>query len=594
MPPDHRRSNVRRSNVTACVRCKARKQRCDQLLPACGNCERSGVECVGHDVDGSIVPRSYLKNLEDHVARLEKELQHYRSLSSPNVASAHVYDVEYTIAQASYVSVHPSTFPSPRHMGGGSGLPLLRLLLHNLGPPPLRGAVQIPASDVCLRLTEAYFEHSDFFSPILYRSDVLRILEIAFDTLQAVDKYKIHMILAVAIQLVNRTDASFPVAKAEAFASTANQFLLNNADNILTGDLQHLEVLLLSVQYASFSSSPAGTWHIIGQATRLAIDLGLHEEPPAHLSFGLLTLDRRKRLFWATYTYERNLCAVLGRPVSIPDESISVSLPVDLDDDYITEERLLPQSSVSRKALALHLIRYRQLESEIMQILHQRQPLASREFDHQLWRDDMRQRLYDWRANVPVHQSSTQLAPMEIFDGHLNNSLLHLYSPSRHMPIVSDDSMIFLADCAQKAIEAYRSSFQGGKLRFYWRTVHNLFRAGIAVIYCLKKWSETGCTDFDYMQKSTQTCSKVLWGMVERYPSGKPCRDIFDDLCQSVQQPSTRDDMRIRNDVIDLLDPNMFPFTFLTELADPLGLLPNDLMHPNANAQQPFAWGYEE
>lgn len=54
-----RRSNVRRSNVTACARCKSRKQRCDQNIPACSNCERAGVECVGHDADGSVLPRRY-------------------------------------------------------------------------------------------------------------------------------------------------------------------------------------------------------------------------------------------------------------------------------------------------------------------------------------------------------------------------------------------------------------------------------------------------------------------------------------------------------------------------------------------------------
>jgi hypothetical protein len=274
----------------------------------------------------------------------------------------------------------------------------------------------------------------------------------------------------------------------------------------------------------------------------------------------------------------------------MPDEAISVSLPVDVDDEYITKDSILPQPNFSQKALALHLVRYRQLESEIMQILYQRPPLASRDFDHEHWRDGMRRRLYDWRASVPIHQSSTQLAPMEIFDGHLNNSLLHLYSPSRHMPTVSNDNMVFLADCAQKAIEAYRCSFQGGKLRFYWRTVHNLFRAGVALIYCVKKCPHTGYQDIDSMHTSIQACSRVLWGMVERYPAGKPCRDIFDDLCQSLQRPSAGDDMRLRNENIEFLDPNMFPFTCPTELADPPGLLPGDLIQ-NAIEQQPFAWG---
>lgn len=52
-----RRSNVRRTNVTACARCRSRKQRCDQNIPACSNCERAGAECISTDIDGRVAPR---------------------------------------------------------------------------------------------------------------------------------------------------------------------------------------------------------------------------------------------------------------------------------------------------------------------------------------------------------------------------------------------------------------------------------------------------------------------------------------------------------------------------------------------------------
>ncbi|KAF8253764.1 hypothetical protein K440DRAFT_143063 [Wilcoxina mikolae CBS 423.85] len=34
-------------NVSACNRCRLRKNRCDQRLPACQSCEKAGVRCVG-------------------------------------------------------------------------------------------------------------------------------------------------------------------------------------------------------------------------------------------------------------------------------------------------------------------------------------------------------------------------------------------------------------------------------------------------------------------------------------------------------------------------------------------------------------------
>ena len=36
-------------NVSACNRCRLRKNRCDQKLPSCASCEKAGIRCVGYD-----------------------------------------------------------------------------------------------------------------------------------------------------------------------------------------------------------------------------------------------------------------------------------------------------------------------------------------------------------------------------------------------------------------------------------------------------------------------------------------------------------------------------------------------------------------
>lgn len=36
-------------NVSACNRCRLRKNRCDQRLPSCATCEKANVKCVGYD-----------------------------------------------------------------------------------------------------------------------------------------------------------------------------------------------------------------------------------------------------------------------------------------------------------------------------------------------------------------------------------------------------------------------------------------------------------------------------------------------------------------------------------------------------------------
>lgn len=59
-------------NVSACNRCRTRKNRCDQKLPRCTGCEKARVKCVGFDpVSKRTIPRSYVYYLETRVHRLE-------------------------------------------------------------------------------------------------------------------------------------------------------------------------------------------------------------------------------------------------------------------------------------------------------------------------------------------------------------------------------------------------------------------------------------------------------------------------------------------------------------------------------------------
>ena len=63
-------------NVSACHRCRLRKNRCDQHLPRCNSCEKAGVRCVGYDpITKREIPRSYVYFLEARVAYLEKLLR---------------------------------------------------------------------------------------------------------------------------------------------------------------------------------------------------------------------------------------------------------------------------------------------------------------------------------------------------------------------------------------------------------------------------------------------------------------------------------------------------------------------------------------
>ncbi|KAK5333133.1 hypothetical protein LTR98_010774 [Exophiala xenobiotica] len=63
-------------NVSACNRCRVRKNRCDQRLPACSTCEKANVRCVGYDpITKREIPRSYVYYLETRLAYFEQLLK---------------------------------------------------------------------------------------------------------------------------------------------------------------------------------------------------------------------------------------------------------------------------------------------------------------------------------------------------------------------------------------------------------------------------------------------------------------------------------------------------------------------------------------
>ncbi|KAL2153244.1 hypothetical protein VTH82DRAFT_4399 [Thermothelomyces myriococcoides] len=81
-------SNFR--NVSACNRCRLRKNRCDQKLPSCASCEKAGVACVGYDpITKREIPRSYIFYLEKRVEQLEG------LLSANGIAFPPAQDLDY-------------------------------------------------------------------------------------------------------------------------------------------------------------------------------------------------------------------------------------------------------------------------------------------------------------------------------------------------------------------------------------------------------------------------------------------------------------------------------------------------------------------
>ncbi|KAK6703255.1 hypothetical protein SNK04_013150 [Fusarium graminearum] len=541
-----KRSSVRRANVTACQRCKSRKQRCDQNIPACSPCARAGVPCVSLDIDGQTAPRSYIKSLEDRVAELELALQGH-GLDTESLAGSRISQdaAEATPEprQSTDLNLLSLFIPEPSDVQdkGTSGYHAL------LGAITVPERTKFPPKSTTLQLAATYFEHSNFFSPILYQESFHEIITVLYHDLPNVDqgkpaqKFQLCMVLAIAIRLLNRIDSAVPTTASDSFFASAIGILTERPQATWKGNLQHLQNLLLIVQYTIFASNLSAAWHFVGLATRLAIDLDLLNE--TRLSSGNseeVILDaetnKRRRVFWSTYILETNLCVVLNRPRSIPDEAVFTPLPSTSG----------PESC---SPLANHCIQFRQLEYEIYHTLNYKPPANGAFFDYKVWKVGMKDRLVEWHATVPPVDTRSKLAPQNFFDGALYMTLVSLFSPSRHFPDLSEPELRDLARYASTSIELYREGFKEGKLRFYWRTTPNLFQSGAALVHCIKSLTLQGSVfDVDALKRSVSVCSTVLWGMAERYSPGTVYRDRFDELSASMSDVTTDLSFEISDD----------------------------------------------
>ncbi|KAK2927115.1 hypothetical protein FoTM2_012289 [Fusarium oxysporum f. sp. vasinfectum] len=422
-PSNRKRSGVRRANVTACQRCKSRKQRCDQNIPACSSCTRAGVPCVSVDIDGQSAPRSYIKSLEDRVAELELALRS-QGIDTESVAGSRVsQDALESTPEAPHSSdlnllgllvPKPVDLQHPEDSG-------YHALLDSITVPE---TIKFPPKPTAIQLTATYFEHSNFFSPVLdeesFHSTIAALYQEQLTPEQgtSIQKFQLCMVLAIAIRLLNRTDSAVPTVASDLFFASAIGILTERPQATWKGDLQHLQNLLLVVQYTIFASNLSAAWHFIGLATRLAIDLDLLNETrlsvtnSAHESDA--EVNQRRRVFWSTYILETNLCVILNRPRSIPDEAIFTPLPSTSG----------PESS---SPLANHCVLFRQLEYEIFHTLNYKPPANGNFFDYKAWKMGMKNRLMDWHANVPPVDATSKLAPQNFFDGALYMTLVSLF-----------------------------------------------------------------------------------------------------------------------------------------------------------------------
>lgn len=116
------------------------------------------------------------------------------------------------------------------------------------------------------------------------------------------DQWTVRLVLAIAYASLSRQRDSTQYRAAVDHASAA----LKCAENVLhPGSIVGVQAILLLVLYAMLDPHHFNSWYLIGVASRVMVDLGLHQESTSSVKATGLEADLRRRVYHSVYTLDR-------------------------------------------------------------------------------------------------------------------------------------------------------------------------------------------------------------------------------------------------------------------------------------------------
>lgn len=600
------------SKIPTCIRCKAKKIKCDEVLPSCSKCTKAGNACTIYDpVLKREVPRIHSLEMEKKVKELEKRLHvapEAEAVVSPRDDPIQP-KISFSQLMSTAVKVNTKTIPILENPGMG------RRDSTTIGDTaaPVIPAI-LPPKITALQFIHIFFSQANSQSPILHREEFLKkyfvpiygnipedielslasnfsninnayILSDQVDEEPWFDQYltkfetifkmttvksdenirkisnnirppkKYHralyilnMIFAIASSVKH---LKYPISISASFRYAAGKFyekIYQTSDYLET-----LQGVLLFAVYSTMRPTYPGVWYTLGIALRLCVDLDLHNDSNPYLD--PFIIDKRRRLFWCTYSLDRQVCFYLNRPISIHDESINTPFPSILDDAEILPaecSHLAPKLNLpSYKVVTFAILKVRQIQSELQRVLYTNAELPRKYRSLTDWKNQILIRLKDWRESCPTRSEEMNCDFNTLFfDLNYYHALMNIHglSPKNYTLSIQDFTQVSLA--SQGLIEIYSKLYKGKTINYTWAAVHNLFLAGSSYLYTIYNCPEVRETNTVIRVKQvTSEVLNILASLVDRCDAAKNCRDVFKNLSIIIIKLKYGETVSIKTDI---------------------------------------------
>ncbi|KAH6673871.1 fungal-specific transcription factor domain-containing protein [Halenospora varia] len=553
----------------ACARCYQMKKKCDKRTPSCSRCVQARQPCIGINRQKDVeVPRSIVQYLEQVFNKLPLPTSaagpstgldaHNFQLVLPQSSTSGFQDHYLFLTQKlrRAVEIACTTLLLHSQLGlyhrnrlfyGSEAPPLkIHIGIHQETPYRIRGSFSaskppnpkplLVPFEVAKLLLNVYIKNILPRYPCYLESELKQHFDAVYleqdseqecGPLLEMSRFIVVMVLAIS----SLTSKAHDFRKVASLSESLHRDALRHSQFLRRSNTSTLRCFLLLIQFALLLPHTSNLWYMTGEAMRMAIALGLHQEPVEPLEIELV--DLRRRTFWTTYILERTVCLTSGCPIAISDEHIKVALPSEYEDSYIAPDGLIFDQTHQRKRTQfLNLIRFRRLQTEIHTVQFFSHRLPESVMDYDKWVEATDREIQNWQDHA---LSSHKVAP-DWFTNAVCATRLMLHRPCLRNATPSDPSILEVVKTAISMVNNSWKLTQTGYLIFPFHNVYNGFHAGIVLLYAIKYRAEIYHSSHLYGQvlDSLSLLTRVFSALAERWPAAANTGYYFNELKEGV------------------------------------------------------------
>jgi hypothetical protein len=208
-----------------------------------------------------------------------------------------------------------------------------------------------PTAGVLIR---RYFEFAAPTYRVLHQPTVERLNDELYDnggpavgSLQDTASQAI-LLLIFGTATMYQPDREGHIAAADECGWRKSELYYTKAENLLSNEtgapnLASVQARFLMVLYLLSSSRAHKAWFTFGATVQLMMALGLHSKRPrVGVEDDLVRKECQRRVLWCSYTLDKYLSIILGRPRLWQDEDLDEELPTRINDHDLTNHEMKP------------------------------------------------------------------------------------------------------------------------------------------------------------------------------------------------------------------------------------------------------------